>query len=368
MARSKKINEAVESVKVDDSNPIQENYYMPETGKMEFFSTGSVLLDCCLGGGWVERRMFNLVGSKMSNKTGLCLEACINFKHKYPNGKIVYIETEAATDLAHAAEIGLRFNDSDIKLIDDITIIEEVYNKIVELTGVVDTEDVTDSKLQWKGMQLNTIPTLVIVDSWDALSDAAEMERGIEDGSYAMNKVKQSHSLFRRMVKKASMSNLTLGIVSQERDNIGVTFGNKTTIACKRPIEHYASQRVQLTVKGQIPLTIDGITRTEGVNLKATVIKNRAGKPFRSCDLPLYFTMGVDDLGSCVEFLEQIKKLSEFNFNKYDIEVPKRLSTLIDKIITNDKFKEIRQELSRFTVEKWKEVEGKFKPPYQKYE
>lgn len=44
--------------------------------KPKTFSTGCVLLDSALGGGWPYGRMVNVVGDKSTGKTLLAIEAC----------------------------------------------------------------------------------------------------------------------------------------------------------------------------------------------------------------------------------------------------------------------------------------------------
>ena len=300
----------------------------------------------------------------MTSKTGNSVEACINFMLKYPNGRVYYIETEAALDKELASKVGLTFNQKNIILVEDIVTIEGLYNKLLELSGV--TEDDEVAKLD-KNIKINTIPTLVIVDSMDGLSDAAELERDIEEKSFAMTKAKQSHALFRKLTRKIWLSNITLGIVSQVKDNIGVTFGNKETIACKHALEFFSSQRLWLAHLGMITKTIDGIDMPIGNKIKARCAKNKVGRPFRTCEFPIYYEMGINDLESNINWLGAINKLNNFDFKKYNIEIPKRFSTLMEKCIENEKFNEIRQEISNYAICCWKEIESKFCPPYKKY-
>ena len=90
-------DEFLEINKKDIKKEENNNYFMIKD-KVEFFSSGCTQLDCILGGGWAERRTFNIIGDKMTSKTGNSVEACINFMLKYPNGRVYYIETEAALD------------------------------------------------------------------------------------------------------------------------------------------------------------------------------------------------------------------------------------------------------------------------------
>ena len=340
------------------------NYFLTKE-KIDYFGSGCTQLDCILGGGWAERRIFNIIGDKSTAKTLLVEEACINFLIKHTDGRVVYIETEAAFDRNYAEKIGLIFDQKNIILIENVDTVEKLYNKLVELSGVAEDDEIKNLK---KDSKINITPTLVIADSWDGLSDVAEMERDISEASFGGTRTKQSHALFRKLTRKITLANITLGIVSQVKDNIGVTFGNKETIACRHAIEFWSSQRIWLANAGQIKKSIDGVEMVTGNNIKAKNVKNKVGRPHRICDFPMYYDMGINDLEANINWLHEIGKLNTFDFGKYNIEIPKRLSTLMDKCVENEKFSEIRQELSNYSKQCWNEIEEKFHPPYKKYQ
>lgn len=173
------------------------------------------MLDCVLGGGWPLGRMSNVVGDKAVGKSLLAIEACANFNLQYKNGKIVYLEAEAAFDEEYAAALGMpvdkiEFAGDQLK---DFTI--ESWFEHLEKT----IEDATKSGQ----------PVLYIVDSLDALSDRAEKDREIDKGTYGANKPKLIGQLFRRTVKDMEKTRIHLMIISQVRDNIGVSFGEQKT-------------------------------------------------------------------------------------------------------------------------------------------
>ena len=305
----------------------------------------------------------------ISHNTLLAEEACINFLLKHPEGRIVYIETEAAFDRSYATKIGLNFDQKNRILDENINTVETLYNKLVELSGILEDDEIEKYTKKEKNdkIKINTIPTLVIVDSWDGLSDVAEMERDISEASFGGTRPKQSHALFRKLTRKITMANITLGIISQVKDNIGVSFGNKETIACKHAIEFWSSQRIWLAHLKNISKTIDGIEMTVGNLVKAKCAKNKVGRPHRICEFPVYYEMGINDLESNINWLSNISKLEKFDFTKYGIEMPKRLSSLVEKCIENEKLNEIRADLSIYSKKCWEEIETNFHPPYKKY-
>ena len=56
---------------------------------------------------------------------------------------------------------------------------------------------------------------LYILDSLDALSDAAELKEPIDKGSYGMGKAKKMSQMFRRIIRKLEQSNCHLMVISQ---------------------------------------------------------------------------------------------------------------------------------------------------------
>src|SRR5262245_13229029 len=85
------------------------SYFPPssQASSLEFISSGCTVLDCVLGGGWPLGRISNIVGDRSTSKTGLVMEACSNFAIKYPKGRILYREAEAAFDVNYAASMGM---------------------------------------------------------------------------------------------------------------------------------------------------------------------------------------------------------------------------------------------------------------------
>lgn len=177
---------------------------------IEFISSGCYLMDCVLGGGWPLGRMSNVIGDSSTGKSLMAIEACANFHHQFPNGKIYYLETEAAFDLDYAEALGMPIS-RVIFPADDLP--DNTVESWFEHLSSVLTE-----------LEQNKLPCLYIVDSLDALSDRAEKVRDIDKGTYAMNKQKLIGQLFRQHIKRIEDTRLHLMIVSQVRENIGVCF------------------------------------------------------------------------------------------------------------------------------------------------
>lgn len=319
---------------------LKKQSYFEEESEIQFLSSGCTLLDCILGGGYPLGRITNLVGDKSTNKTGLVVEACANFAIAYPHGKIWYGEFESAFDRRYAKKIGLP---DKTEFIDIPRTVEALFTSL--------TEKIEKSA---------DVPGIYIVDSLDALSDAAELERAIDKGSYGSAKAKKMSELFRRLVDDIEKSKILLIIVSQERDKINVSFGRKSTRSGGRALDFYASQIIWLAEIKKIRRTIKGIERSVGIWVRAKCEKNKIGLPFRECDFPVIFYYGVQDVESSLHFLNKIKML-----DKFDSDITSRNISIHVKKIMKDE--ERKKELKNLVKKIWDEIEVDFLPTESKY-
>jgi recombination protein RecA len=233
--------------------------------------------------------MVNIVGDKSTGKTLLAIEAIANFRRQHPNGVIAYNESEAAFDDEYARALGI---DMEEVIRPESVTVEDLFESLIQFISTCNTRKK---------------PGLYIVDSLDALSDKAEQERKISDSTYGASKPKQLGQLFRRLIKPLERSQVLVMIISQVRDNIGVTFGEKYTRSGGHAMDFYASQILWLANAGQVKKTINGITRTIGVDIKAKCKKNKVGLPFRECQFRILFGYGIDDEAASREFLKVAK-------------------------------------------------------------
>lgn len=303
------------------------------------------MLNLALGGGWAERRVANIVGDKSSGKTLLAIEAAVNFARKHADASIVYVEAEAAFDVPYAQSLGLPLdrvefpNETEI----EIQTIEDLFKDL-------DNRMKEDSKR----------PTLYIVDSFDALSDTAEMSRDIDQNTYGQNKAKKSSELFRKLIAKLAVSNFAVIIVSQVRANIGATWGKNHTRSGGKALDFYCSQVCWLSHLGIIMKARKSIKRAVGVNIKARIEKNKIGRPFREAAFPVIFDYGVEDCHSMAAFLAEVGQL----------DVPKsKLGFYLRKLDQMDRraYLAERKKLVKLTRRTWRHIEESFTPSRRKY-
>ena len=261
-------------------------YFSSEKKNYQFISSGCTVLDCVLGGGWPLGRIVNVVGDRSTGKTLLAMEAIANFFPKYDNGWVRYVEAESAFDEDYASALGIPMSRVESK--NDLDTVEAVFE---------DLDSISYEE-----------PGLYIVDCLDALSDKAEMDRGIGEGSYGAAKAKKLSELFRRLVRKLAQKNIFVMIISQVRDNIGATFGEKHSRSGGKALDFYASQILWLAHIKTLKRTINKVERPTGITVRARCKKNKIGLPFRQCDFDIRFGYGIDDIGASTEFLNTLGK------------------------------------------------------------
>ena len=316
--------------------------YFDSTKSLEFVPSGSVLLDCVLGGGYPLGRIVNIVGDKSTGKTLIAMEALVNFSRLYPDGRMDYVESEAAFDPTYAHQLGVPMD--NVTVTDSCSTVEEWFDHLSKTL-----EEIKRSNR----------PAFYVLDSLDALSDTAELERDMDQGSYGAGKAKKLSQLFRRSIRDIQKTKMCVMIISQIRDKMGVTFGKKTTRSGGRALDFYASQVLFLAQIKKLVSTKRNVKRAVGVEIKALCEKNKVGLPFRDCEFPILFGFGIDDVVSCIEWLALVgtEKFGGYSSKEAAIKAS-RSGTM--SLVDADKIR-------ASAVEMWADVDKGFAPPSRKY-
>jgi recombination protein RecA len=293
--------------------------------------------------------MFNIMGDKSTGKTLLMIEACAQFLRHHKNAaRVIYAEAEAAFDQSYAEALGLP--------VDRIEFLgEEQQVRTVEDLETALKRTVDESK---------GVPTLFVVDSYDALSDDAELAREIGDkATYGTAKAKFSSTMFRKLIKQLQDKNITLGIVSQIRQNIGVSYGSTYVRSGGKALDFYATHIVYLQKLKSLKKTREGIDRVYGVTVRAKVEKNKISMPYREAEFPILFGYGVENLISMVDWLVTNKRHARVFASE------KEAAALLRKLdkLTDVEYKAEEKRIVKVFKEEWKEVEGLFMPSRTKY-
>jgi recombination protein RecA len=372
------------SSEIEEEGEAASSYFanVAEKTNLRFVSSGCAIMDAILGGGYVLGRTVNIVGDKSAGKTLLAIEACANFHAAYPDGFIRYNEAEAAFDVAYAEALGLpkdvvdfkgrppdgveaKLKAAEKKARGGLTDREraKILDSVSEPTNTIEA---VHADLEWVMDNNKGKPILYILDSLDAISDEAEQGRDIGEGSYGGNKPKKVGEMFRRLIERMEEQEVLFIVVSQLRDKLNVSFGEKQTRSGGRALDFYASQIIWLAEIGKLKKVIDKVERIIGVNVKARVKKNKVGLPFRECEYPILFGYGVDDLTANVEWLIESGcdgTLEALGLSKAGYKV--RLGNLRNK--GGPEVRELRRALKAVVFREWQRIEQGFLPKSSKY-
>lgn len=325
----------------------------------DLLSTGSTLLDLSLSGryqgGFSKGRYFFIVGDSSSGKTFLSL-TCLAEASKNPqfdDYRFIFDNAEDGALMDMERYFGKRVakrleppRKEDGVPVFSSTVEEFYYN-------------IDDAFKAGK-------PFIYVLDSMDALDteeDEAKFEqskkasrKGTNDaaGSYGVSKAKLNSTRLRRVLSQLRKSKSILIIISQTRDNIG--FGwEKRTRAGGRALKFYATVEIWSSVTEKISKTVNGKKRQIGITCRIQTKKNRLTGKEWTVEMPIFHSFGIDDVGSCVDFLVEEKhwpcskgiiKADEFNFRGTR-----------DKLIRFIEQEEAELDLRMITGEVWNEIE-----------
>lgn len=331
--------------------------------RSDFLSTGSTLLNLACSdrpyGGFIKGHYYRLVGDSTSGKTFLSLtclaEASINknfddYRFIYDNsehGALMNIEKFFGKGVAERLEPPqYAYAQSGIECPIYSSTIEEFYYHVDDAIKV-------------------GTPFIYILDSMDSLTSDSERDKFQEQkkahrsgkttaGSYGDGKAKINSGNLRTLLTPLKQNGSILIIISQTRDNLGSIFGGKTSSGGKAT-KFYACMELWSSVKNSIKRTIRGKDRELGVNSKIQIRKNRLNGKERTVVVPIYHSFGIDDIGSCVDYLidEKVWTQKSGIVNAKQWGLKGRKEKIIKYIENNNK----ELKLKNLVTQVWKEIE-----------
>ena len=321
-----------------------------------YVRTGCTLLDCMAGGGvglgFPFGKILNFVGDKSSGKTFISNEIIAANYHKFKKDlKFNYDDAETGYTFDTSKMYGVNIMHEDTLFSNTV---EELDVNLYNFLKKIRTE-------KQKG--------IYVVDSLDGLANAdtlaREEERAKEmkkcqdkgeeysgdKGTYGMQSQKfLSQEFFRTKAAKLDNRNILLIFISQIRDKIDArAFQKKWTRAGGKALDFYAHSVVVLANVSKIKKD----NKIIGLVVKAKTDKSKTPRPYRECEFSLYFDYGIDDIGSSLDYLfdlrgedGKLKKASEeIRFDGNEEMTLKNLKEFFEK-------KEMLDVVREFAVEK----------------
>lgn len=305
-----------------DVNEIKEvlRQPIPETtiAKEDYISSGSTLVNlACSGtpyGAFCIGRYFWIVGESSAGKTWLALnsfaEASINPRFDdydliYDNvedGALMDVERYFGQKLADRLEAPMLKNGKSVFS----RTAEEFYFNLDDRLQAVE---------KGKGRKF-----LYLLDSMDALTTKYEGDKfqekknanrkgTVAKGDYGDGKAKINSSYIRGIAQRLRDTDCMMIVLSQTRDNIdaGMFDPDEEVAAGGRALKFYAAFQLWMNVGRRLTKEINGKNRQIGIISKVKVKKNRLTGKEWSVEVPIYWSHGIDNTGSMIDFLIEEK-------------------------------------------------------------
>jgi RecA/RadA recombinase len=266
----------------------------------ELLRTGSTLLDLALTGrvqgGLAMGRYFWFVGDSSSGKTFFtltCLAEAARTK-RFDNYRFIYNNVEDGALMDWTKFFGSRVAER-VELVESVKATDFYHHAFKAFDGG---------------------PCIYILDSMDGLQGDKEEAKLKEKmnakagtkvkGDYGDGKAKQNSQYIRQLLAKARDSRSILIVVSQTRDNFD-EYGPDKVVSGGHALKYYATAQMWSSRSGIIKRTYRDNDVQTGIRVRMQIKKNRLSGKEWEAEIPIYHTYGIDNIGSCVEYLTDWK-------------------------------------------------------------
>ena len=325
----------------------------PEEGSSEFLSSGSSLLNLATSGrvegAFAAGHYFLIVGDSTSGKTwlGMSVFAEASIDSRFDDYRLIYDSGEEGALMNVERFFGERAADRIEWFEPPSETVEEFYFNV-------------DDALR------DDRPFVYVQDSQDSLSSKAEQE-GFDaakkktragkkpDGSFGDGKAKIHSSRLRKLMGPLKQKKSILIILNQTRASFDMFASS--SYSGGYALKFYATLQLWCTVKGQIVKTVRGKKIQQGINAKIRVKKNRQTGRDRVVEIPIYHSHGIDDVGSCVNYLvdEGVWKGGEGKCIATGL--GPEFGGRIEKVVKKIEEDELEEDLRELVQRTWDEVE-----------
>lgn len=237
--------------------------------KIKHLSTGCYRLDFALGGGWPKSRMIELFGGESAGKSTLLYSTIAQFQKAHPDGLAAVIDFERSFDPQYVEYLGVDTSRLFVVNPDDGEQGADMLNDLVQAK--------TDIFLG--------------VDSIAAMTPTSTLEVSAEKAEVGVhprlvNRVMaKCNARMKRNLIDEDYPTTTVIFTNQEREKVGVMFGDPSTTPGGKGKNFFTSVRVKLFSSGstknkiEVPKMVHGVTKNilVGRVVSFTVVKNKCG-------------------------------------------------------------------------------------------
>ena len=281
-----------------------------ETKKSEpiYFQCGCTLLDKVVGGnkgvfGVPAGKFINIVGDKSAGKTFLSNEfiawSHYNYGKKF---KWIYDDCESGYSFDTESMYGFEIMPQDETKRVHSENVEECFCNISKFANEIGKNECG----------------IYVVDSLDGLTSYEDDERAnerlkqfeegkgakLKTGTYAMSKQKYlSKEFFPQLCSEIEKKNILIIIISQIRENIDPMSFEKYSRSGGKAMDFYAHSVIWLAGAKKILRKDTPV----GNVVKAKTTKSKTPRPFRECFFDFLYDYGLDDIGTNVDYLFDLR-------------------------------------------------------------
>ena len=265
------------------------------TNVTDWISTGSKILDLSISnrpnGGYPVGKIVELNGLEGSGKSLLAAHAIAETQKR--GGIGVFIDTESAVAPEFFESIGVDLKNMLYVPAETVEFIFETIESIINsVRGSGDAD------------RLVTI----VVDSLAGASTKIEMDADFDKDGYATAKAIILSKAMRKITNLIGKEKILVIVTNQLRQKLNaMAFADPWTTSGGKAIPFHSSVRIRLSSLGKIKKNDDVV----GIKIKAQVIKNRIGPPFRTAELDMYFDSGIDHYSDWLAALKTRKIIAQ---------------------------------------------------------
>lgn len=333
-----------------------------------FLHTGSTLLNlACSGnynGGLKPGHYYLIVGDSDSGKSILShaflAEACLD--DTFVNYRLIYDDVEYGSLM-------------DIEKLYGSSLLERMEPPAGTQGDPIFSSTIEDFFYNLDDAFNQETPFIYVLDSQDSLTSDSEKEKFSEEkkayrkgkeiaGSYGDGKAKQYSKNLRQCLHKLQKSNSILIIINQTRDNIG--FGaqfNPKIRSGGHALAFYATLQIWLSCKKNLTKTVKNDKEQIGIMSHIKIKRNRLTGKKREVDIPIYWSTGIDDIGSCIEYLiskDHWKKVKGITAPEFDF------TGSFEKLVEKIESENLEKKLKKLVSNVWKGIDDQCEIPRKK--
>lgn len=307
--RKKEIEDITNGVKREMEQDVEHKDVIIEKEnytRADLIPMGSTLLNLAMSGykegGARKGRLVNIIGASHGGKTILALSALTEmcYNSAFKDYELIYDDAEEANDF----DMEYMFGNEAAKRIQPPRQTEEYEPENS------DTIQKFHSNIQSKVRTGK--PFVYIQDSLDALDTIEDqkkteemlesMEKGKETaGTYGMSKAKGMKAILRDMCSKLNKTASSLFIISQIIDDPNPMTFTKQTRAGGKALKFFSTHEMWLRPAKKITKGTD--KTVIGNRVRVEITKNKLTGKARSIEFDVYYDYGIDDIGSCIDYL-----------------------------------------------------------------